>query len=43
MLDYRKNQSIFVQGEVADTVFFIQKGRAKVTVISEHGKEECRP
>jgi CRP/FNR family transcriptional regulator, cyclic AMP receptor protein len=37
--DYRKNQTIFVQGEVADTVFFIQKGRAKVTVISEHGKE----
>jgi CRP/FNR family transcriptional regulator, cyclic AMP receptor protein len=37
--DYRKNQNIFVQGQVADTVFFIQKGRVKVTVMSEHGKE----
>jgi CRP-like cAMP-binding protein len=37
--DYRKNQNIFVQGQVADTVFFIQKGRVKVTVTSEHGKE----
>jgi len=37
--DYAKNQSIFVQGQVADTVFFIQKGRVKVTVMSEHGKE----
>jgi CRP/FNR family transcriptional regulator, cyclic AMP receptor protein len=37
--DYQKNQSIFVQGQVADTVFFIQEGRVKVTVTSEHGKE----
>jgi CRP-like cAMP-binding protein len=37
--DYRKNQSIFVQGQVADTVFFIKKGRVKVTVTSEQGKE----
>jgi CRP/FNR family transcriptional regulator, cyclic AMP receptor protein len=37
--DYLKNQNIYVQGQVADTVFFIQKGRVKVTVMSEHGKE----
>jgi CRP/FNR family transcriptional regulator, cyclic AMP receptor protein len=37
--EYGKNQNIFVQGQVADTVFFIQKGRVKVTVMSEHGKE----
>jgi CRP/FNR family cyclic AMP-dependent transcriptional regulator len=37
--DYRNNQSIFVQGNVADSVFFIQKGRVKLTVTSEHGKE----
>ena len=37
--DYRKNQNIFVQGQVADTVLFIQKGRVKVTVMSELGKE----
>jgi CRP/FNR family transcriptional regulator, cyclic AMP receptor protein len=36
---YVKNQKIFSQGDVADTVFFIQKGKVKVTVLSEHGKE----
>jgi CRP/FNR family transcriptional regulator, cyclic AMP receptor protein len=30
---------IFVQGEIARTVFYIQKGRVKVTVLSNHGKE----
>jgi CRP/FNR family transcriptional regulator, cyclic AMP receptor protein len=37
--DYRHDQIIFIQGERADSVFFIQKGRVKVTVTSEHGKE----
>jgi CRP/FNR family cyclic AMP-dependent transcriptional regulator len=37
--DYRKNQVIFAQGEVADSVFYIQLGRVKLTVISEQGKE----
>jgi CRP/FNR family cyclic AMP-dependent transcriptional regulator len=37
--EYRKNQVIFAQGEVADSVFYIQKGRVKLTVISEQGKE----
>ena len=36
---YEKNEEIFTQGEVAGTVFYIQKGKVKVTVISEHGKE----
>jgi CRP-like cAMP-binding protein len=36
---YTKNQKIFSQGEVADAVFFIQKGKLKITVLSEHGKE----
>ena len=36
---YRKGQTIFSQGGVADSVFYIQKGRVKVTVVSEHGKE----
>jgi CRP/FNR family transcriptional regulator, cyclic AMP receptor protein len=36
---YRKNQKIFSQGDVADTVFFIRNGKVKITVISEHGKE----
>jgi CRP-like cAMP-binding protein len=37
--EYRKGQIIFSQGDPADAVFFIQKGKAKVTVVSEHGKE----
>jgi CRP-like cAMP-binding protein len=36
---YKKNQDIFVQGEAADSVHFIQEGRIKATVTSEHGKE----
>jgi CRP/FNR family transcriptional regulator, cyclic AMP receptor protein len=36
---YRNNQNVFLQGEVADFGFFIQKGCVKLTVTSEHGKE----
>ena len=39
MLEFRKNQNIFAQGDPADTVFYIQKGRVKLTVLSEQGKE----
>jgi len=36
---YPKNKVIFVQGEPSDAVFYIQKGRAKLTVLSTQGKE----
>jgi CRP/FNR family cyclic AMP-dependent transcriptional regulator len=36
---YRKDQAIFSQGEVADTIFYIQKGGVKVVVVSDQGKE----
>jgi CRP/FNR family transcriptional regulator, cyclic AMP receptor protein len=36
---YRKGQIVFSQGEAGDAVFYIQKGKAKVTVVSEQGKE----
>src|SRR6202049_1124003 len=39
ILKFHKNQKVFEQGEVADTVFYIQKGRVKLTVMSEQGKE----
>jgi CRP/FNR family cyclic AMP-dependent transcriptional regulator len=39
VLEYRKNQIIFAQGEVANSVVYVQKGRVKLTVISEQGKE----
>jgi CRP/FNR family transcriptional regulator, cyclic AMP receptor protein len=37
--NYRKNQKIFGQGDVADSVFYIQDGQVKLSVISELGKE----
>ena len=36
---YGKDQTVFSQGDHADAVFYIQKGKAKVTVVSEQGKE----
>ena len=32
-------QAFFSQGDTADSVFYLQKGRAKVTVVSQTGKE----
>src|SRR5258705_13156063 len=37
--DYRKNQAIYSQGDPASSVFYIQKGKVKLTVVSKHGKE----
>ena len=39
ILEFGKDQVVFAQGDAADTVFYIQKGRVKVVVISEQGKE----
>jgi CRP-like cAMP-binding protein len=36
---YRKDQKVFSQGSPADAVFYIQKGKVKITVVSEQGKE----
>src|ERR1700738_3126318 len=36
---YRKHQIVFLQGQVADAVFYIQQGKVQLTVISEQGKE----
>jgi CRP/FNR family transcriptional regulator, cyclic AMP receptor protein len=37
--EFRHRQVIFTQGDPADAVFYIQKGRIKITVVSKHGKE----
>src|SRR4029079_7032334 len=37
--NYRKNETIFRQGDSADAVFYIMDGAYKVTVVSEKGKE----
>ena len=34
-----KNEIIFSQGDAADAVFYIKKGKVKVTVVSKQGKE----
>ena len=36
---HRKSEIIFSQGDNADAVFYIKKGRVKVTVVSKQGKE----
>jgi CRP-like cAMP-binding protein len=38
-LSCKANQIVFAQGDQADSVFYIQKGKVKVTVVSEQGKE----
>src|SRR5579883_1984852 len=38
-LTFRKNEKIFRQGEPADSIYFIQTGRVKITVVSGAGKE----
>ena len=35
----KKDQIVFSQGNEADAVFYIQKGKIKLTVVSERGKE----
>jgi CRP/FNR family transcriptional regulator, cyclic AMP receptor protein len=37
--DYRKDQIVYTQGEPADSVFYIQSGKVKKTVVSKQGKE----
>ncbi len=36
---HRKNETVFSQGDPADAVFYIKKGKVKVTVVSKLGKE----
>src|ERR1700676_3627858 len=36
---YRPNQAVFSQGDPADSIFFIEKGKVQVSVLSKRGKE----
>lgn len=38
-MKFPEGRAIFRQGDPADAVFYIQKGRVRITVVSEHGKE----
>jgi len=39
LAEFGKHQIIYRQGDSADAVFYMQTGKAKVTVLSEQGKE----
>jgi len=39
IVELKTKQTFFCQGDTADSVFYLQKGRARVTVVSQHGKE----
>jgi len=39
ILSLKKNQVAFAQGDPADAIFYVQKGRLRVTVTSANGKE----
>jgi len=39
IIELKSKQTFFTQGDPADSVFYVQKGRAKLTVVSQSGKE----
>jgi CRP-like cAMP-binding protein len=38
-MEFRKGQQLFNQGDLANSVFYLQEGRIKICVISKRGKE----
>ena len=42
IVDYRRNEVIFAPGEPGDSVFYIQQGGVKLSVVSKTGKEAVR-
>jgi len=38
-LRFSKKQTVFAQGDATDAVFYVQRGKIKLTVISSNGKE----
>jgi CRP-like cAMP-binding protein len=39
MIEVKPKQTFFTQGDPADSVFYLQSGRARLTVVSQNGKE----
>jgi CRP-like cAMP-binding protein len=39
IVELKPKENFFAQGDPADSVFYLQKGRAKLTVVSQSGKE----
>ena len=41
--EYSKDQMVFSQGDPANAVFYIQKGKIKLTVVSNAAKKRSSP
>ena len=39
IVELKPKETFFTQGDPADSVFYLQRGRAKLTVVSQNGKE----
>jgi CRP-like cAMP-binding protein len=39
IVQLKQKEAFFAQGSKADSIFYLQKGRAKLTVVSQSGKE----
>jgi len=39
IIEFRRDENIFTQGDPADSVFYLRSGRAKLSVVSQTGKE----
>src|SRR5271166_5863016 len=39
ILWFKKNDIIYAQGDPAESIFYVQKGRVQLNVVSEQGKE----
>jgi len=39
LLTFAKGNAVYLQGDPCDSVFFMQTGSVKLTLVSEHGKE----
>lgn len=39
IIDLKERSTLFTQGDAADSVFYIQKGKIRLTVVSKRGKE----
>ena len=39
IVEFKPKQTFFCQGDAADSVYYLQKGRARLTVVSQGGKE----
>src|ERR1700737_2376235 len=39
IVEFRTQQTLFSQGDPADSVFYVLKGKIKLTVLSKQGKE----